>query len=226
MNQLGPESRRIIREGSAADLPDAEAEARIWNAISQGRHAPLSPEAETVAHALSPTTLSKLAWLGAKSVWLGAGVTVLTAALLWNRASLEPQVTKPPSASAPVREGLPLASRAEERERAESESETRSTRGARSGPKPLSTLSAESALLARAQRALHAGRPERALALSDEHSRRFPRGALTPEREVLHILALCALGRREAADAERALFLRERAASPLTHRLAQPCTNR
>ena len=65
----------------------------------------------------------------------------------------------------------------------------------------------EAALLARAQAAL-ATQPEMALALSREHQRRFPRGALAEEREVIAIEALKRLGRTGAAHARAQEFER------------------
>lgn len=53
-------------------------------------------------------------------------------------------------------------------------------------------------LLDRAQRALSTS-PADALALADEHARRFAEGTLAPEREVIAIGALVALGRRDEA---------------------------
>jgi hypothetical protein len=55
-------------------------------------------------------------------------------------------------------------------------------------------------LLQRARTAL-ASDPETALALAERHERRFPRGLLTLERELVAIDALVVLGRREAAEA-------------------------
>jgi hypothetical protein len=63
----------------------------------------------------------------------------------------------------------------------------------------------EVALLDRAQASL-AGRPADALASCEEHARRFPKGTLVQEREVLAIDALLRLGRREEAEARAARF--------------------
>ncbi len=65
----------------------------------------------------------------------------------------------------------------------------------------------EAALLDGARAALGTN-PRRALALTQEHARRFPRGALIQEREVIAIDALSRLGqtdaaRRRASDFER-----------------------
>lgn len=63
--------------------------------------------------------------------------------------------------------------------------------------------SSELELLQRARRVLGSD-PQRALVLTDEHLRRFPRGALLEERELLAVEALVALGRPGDAR-ERAL---------------------
>lgn len=64
---------------------------------------------------------------------------------------------------------------------------------------------AEVKLLERAQDALR-GRPAEALALSQEHARRFPRGMLGQEREVIAIEALAKLGRTDEARARADRF--------------------
>lgn len=61
-----------------------------------------------------------------------------------------------------------------------------------------SSLAEEHRLLRAARLALPAA-PDRALALTREHERRFPRGVLAQEREVIAIQALAAIGEGEAA---------------------------
>jgi hypothetical protein len=72
-------------------------------------------------------------------------------------------------------------------------------------PKPGARLEQEAALLERARAAL-ATAPARALALTKEHRRRFPRGLLTQEREVIAIEALERLGDERAAGAKASEF--------------------
>ena len=84
-------------------------------------------------------------------------------------------------------------------------------------------LAAETALLGRAQSALAAGRNEEALAILEEHARRFPRGALAHERDGARWLALCASGRAEAIRPALRAFLAESPASPLAARLRVAC---
>lgn len=73
--------------------------------------------------------------------------------------------------------------------------------GSRQTPAPAD----EARLLLQARRAL-ATDPARALELADAHARRFPRGTLAQEREVLAVRALAALGRHEQARARAARF--------------------
>lgn len=75
----------------------------------------------------------------------------------------------------------------------------------------------EGALLLSARRQL-ASDPSSALALTEEAARRFPDGALAPEREVLAIEALARLGRLPAARARFASF---RAVYPQSPHLAR-----
>lgn len=74
-----------------------------------------------------------------------------------------------------------------------------STSAAPEGPE------AEVRLLERAQDALRS-RPAEALALADDHARRFPRGMLAQEREVIAIEALVKTGRTSEAKARAARF--------------------
>jgi hypothetical protein len=85
------------------------------------------------------------------------------------------------------------------------------------------SLESETRLLRDASFELRAGRPERALALLDEHARSFSGGALVEERRVERILALCALGHAADAQAEGASFLRERPRSLLADRVRASC---
>jgi hypothetical protein len=73
-------------------------------------------------------------------------------------------------------------------------------------PSATSSLAAERALLDDARGALGAGDAGKALALADEHGRRFPRAQLGEEREAIAIQALVALGRNDEARARAARF--------------------
>jgi hypothetical protein len=71
-----------------------------------------------------------------------------------------------------------------------------------------SSLAAEQALIDTARSALSRGRAADALVATDDHARRFPRGRLAEEREILAIQALLLAGRRSDADARGERFHR------------------
>jgi hypothetical protein len=80
---------------------------------------------------------------------------------------------------------------------------------------PDTGLSAELTLMMAAQRALAAHQLALALSLLDQHERRFPAGALVPERIAARAVALCR-SRRAREGARELQRLRERApSSPL-----------
>src|SRR5262249_25608585 len=68
-----------------------------------------------------------------------------------------------------------------------------------SPPRPPSTLTDETRLLWEADQALRSGNTSRAMSLLDEHASRFPDGALSPERGAERVVALCKVGRIDAA---------------------------
>jgi hypothetical protein len=91
------------------------------------------------------------------------------------------------------------------------------------GPAP-SNVGEELGLLRAAQERLHTGAPAAALALLDEHARRFPRGALVEERRASRILALCQLGEVAAGRAEADQFILQLPMSPFVERIRRACT--
>jgi hypothetical protein len=85
------------------------------------------------------------------------------------------------------------------------------------------TLDREIALLRDARRALRDGQPSSALALLEEHGRRFPNGALAEDRAAARVFALCALGDVPRARAEGVLFLAAHARSPYADAVGGSC---
>jgi RNA polymerase sigma factor (sigma-70 family) len=73
---------------------------------------------------------------------------------------------------------------------------------ATSPPELADPLTAELALLRRAQQAVRDEQPAAALALLDDHAQRFPHGQLVDERRAARVKALCAAGRRDDASRE------------------------
>jgi outer membrane protein assembly factor BamD (BamD/ComL family) len=80
-------------------------------------------------------------------------------------------------------------------------------------------LSDEVVALDAARQALAAGDAAGALRAVDDHDRRFPGGALSPEATVVRIEALAARGDRAAAARLATEFLRSHPASPHAKRL-------
>jgi outer membrane protein assembly factor BamD (BamD/ComL family) len=78
-------------------------------------------------------------------------------------------------------------------------------------------------LLRRAQAALRAGDPKRALMQLAEHRWRFPNGQLADSREVARMLALCANGDRQLVRAEASDFLAAHPHSPFAQRVRAIC---
>ncbi|HEY6560636.1 MAG TPA: hypothetical protein VI072_25330 [Polyangiaceae bacterium] len=85
------------------------------------------------------------------------------------------------------------------------------------------SLHEETDLLVRAQRELGGGRPDGALALLDEHERRFPRGSLAQERAAVRVLSLCRAGRALEARAHAQRFLEAAPRSPVAPRIRRSC---
>jgi hypothetical protein len=86
-----------------------------------------------------------------------------------------------------------------------------------------SDLQAELRALGEARAALVAGRADDALALLRKHARQFAGGALSIDREVLRIDALCASGRDEAARGAVERFVRAHGASPQAAHVKASC---
>ena len=70
--------------------------------------------------------------------------------------------------------------------------------------------------------ALRTGDASRALALVDEHARRYPASALSAERDATRVLALCALGQRDQA---RSALQRFKKSFPSSSQLARTCVD-
>lgn len=156
--------------------------------------------------------------------WIAGGVG--TAAVAWFATRTPSSIPSPPEPAPAVSPSVvppppPLPAleapsvAPPEPQRAEpSEAEPpRAARPAKAAPRRapargLATAEAEAKLLERARAAL-AAQPGQALALTEEHARRFTRGALREEREVVAIQALRKLGRSSAA-AERAARFEQR----------------
>lgn len=198
--------------------------------LAQGLARALGPLAElgnsAGPPALLPAPLAASRW----AAWAAAGGAVAAgAAVLWAVSSRPPPelaaTPAPPrvTAAAPQAPPEPPASPAsadagldkpESREATPAARPVAKAKPKRASPRararpvpPRPDAVAEAELLERAQAAL-SKRPSAALALTREHKRRFPRGALVQEREVIAIEALSRLGQSREASARAAEFER------------------
>jgi hypothetical protein len=85
------------------------------------------------------------------------------------------------------------------------------------------TLDAELALIRRAHTLLIEGHADEALVALDEHALRFPAGVLAEDRAAQRVLALCALGRFEAAHEEGQQFVSNHPLSPHVAAIRSSC---
>lgn len=88
---------------------------------------------------------------------------------------------------------------------------------------PADDLAEEAVLVLDARRALEGGHPEAALALLDEHRRRFPAGVLAEERDAIRIHAHCAAGRHGPAHAQARALVAAHPRSAYLDALADSC---
>jgi hypothetical protein len=170
------------------------------------------PDAGLGGNSAGPSGLAPVPVAARWSAWVAAGSAVLAGAVTWwalgSRSLPEPslEASAPPLGSQPAEpapQPVPPAVLPEPVVQRPSVSKRATPRHrGHSAPKP-SVVEAE--LLERAQAAL-ASRPKDALALTREHQRRFPRGLLVQEREVIAIEALNRLGQKRAASAKAAEF--------------------
>lgn len=86
-----------------------------------------------------------------------------------------------------------------------------------------SSIDGELELLGAAQTALQKQRPSRALSMLQEHAFRFPTGAMVEERMAMQALALCALGRRQAAQTVLSNLAARGSQSQLLPRVRNQC---
>lgn len=142
-----------------------------------GASQPPPPAAMVVATSIAPSTAAPVS-TAATTAPATASVVATASAMVVPTASAAPSAAPPLSrATAPATAAADLE------------------------PDPV----AETALVRRAQAELRTD-PQQALASCDAHARRFRRGALAQEREVVAIDALVRLGRRDEAKARSARF--------------------
>lgn len=160
--------------------------------------------------------------------WLTGGMLLAAmggGALLWSRANIETPAREEaleaappvPSAVSPATAERTIAEPEEEPTQGDSEETESAIATTRRAARPTTRSRVqesespdsipEHVLLSQARQALP-NDPRRALSLSDSHRRLYPSGLLAPEREMIAIDALLALGRERDARARAAGVLR------------------
>jgi hypothetical protein len=214
-----------VFQAAATDLPDSARQEKMLRALEGAAGlAGLSLAAAGATKAAKASVLSWAYWLSFKGALLVSGVLSVSAVSYAITSYARPSHAIAPPASAPPT--VPLAKR-EQRENVASslpsaapESLTAveivTTAPLAQAPflppsasaRPPETVPERTEVQTLdAARAALASQPAQALALCNEHSRRFPKGMLGEERERIAIEALVGLGRKSEAKARADRFL-------------------
>jgi hypothetical protein len=233
--ELYPEARRVLdaaREARTPSLADRERVfASLIASVAVGAAAPSAAAAKT---GLFGKLASNALWIKA-----AASVAVLSAASVstftYVRHRAHPPAAAQSRVAAPV-PGPPVALAAVPSAAPPAPSEAVVAAVPPAAPSlehsppapfrhPTDGLSAEAALLRQAHNARRAGQPERALELAREHAKKYPHSPMWAERETLRVLALCDLGRVDAAR-RSAAQLQYLWSSPLRATLNASCVGK
>lgn len=211
--------------GPPADVR-ARMESRLLAALPNGPGGGGSgARPEPPASAAPATRMPQIpAWIAAATFVLGVGVgagalaSSPRATTTTPTESAETKTPPRPSAAPSVGSAGTSAAPSETSPTLRPEDLPAAATGALASPKPAATtprgpasgdLSAERAVLDVARTALGRGDPAHALASTDEHARRFPRGALSEEREAIAVQALAQSGRAEEARSRALRFKKD-----------------
>lgn len=229
MNELGPDARAILDAANGGDDPSDADRARVRAGVLRKVGAVAAVTAATAstttaAAATKAGVFGALSTLAKAAIVLSA-VTVVAGGAYVARSRPTPVTIAPsaapieivPAISSSVPVPSPIASASA------SVAPPPSVIAPKPAPAPKKlTVEDELVLLQRAQAAMGAGDPARALALLDEHEKKFPSGALAEEREGQRVLARCALGRPDAqSGAEK--FLAAHPDAPVASRVRKVC---
>jgi hypothetical protein len=224
-DESSPDAAALIRAGRAAFRPDAADRARVLRALEgtlgegalRGEPGGGKPGRDSTAarHSLRAAKV----WSGLAALAVASGVLVSLRS--WT-GDARRDVARPSTSSSPAVPSEPASSIAPSSPASPSEDLAvheparagRPSSAPRSSVRPATSratsdsLKEEVRLLSRAERQLGDGLGEDALATLDEHEQRFPRGALTEERMVARVEALCMLARMPEAKAEMGRLVR------------------
>jgi len=207
-HELRSGAREIVDRGRAAQTPSDAQRERAYHALMAGiaGGGALGAAKAAVAKSAGGTAISGLKWF-----LVSAGVVALGAAgysVSSHRYAPAPQDAPPVLASFGVASPAPPVTIAPTVSATSSNSAAPSAWSApvsaSKAPPPKTNngdLSDELALLHRALGAFRSGDPGLALALAQEHAKKFPSSRLGVERDAIEVRSLCSLGR--AAEAHR-----------------------
>lgn len=234
MKEMSYEACQLVDAGREAFRPTEADRARLMTAITGA--ATLS--VGMAAAAGVQRSLGSLLGFAHTTRLLAIALPLTAAgAYFWHASGQSPAEVQPPAAFsqpravvAPTRAvpAVPVAEAEAEEQLSEPTTPVSPERSASLGEaaKPGNEIRQEVALLSKAQAALSRGRPQEALEALAEHAARFPRGVLTEERAATRARTLCALGRRQEAEAELKRIERLNPASAYLARARESCGSR
>ena len=203
MSELRPIDRELLAVARRERTPDAHARSRVLASV-------LASAASTggagVARAAPRSALNAGSVLVKGLLLAALGVGSVSGGYFLTRASPPPlatgvvasrQQTAPSASTQPPTRSLSASPPSVTSSVPSSRSPK--TAGAASSASELDSLNRELSLLQHAHAAYRAGEPHKALELSHEHARAFPRSQLAAERTTIEVLSLCALGRKSEA---------------------------
>jgi hypothetical protein len=234
--ELYPEARKVLDVARDARTPnDADRErvfASLMATVALGAAAPSAAAAKT---GLAGKLASNALWIkAAASVAVLSVASVSTLSYVRQKAhapapavaaSHAPALPAPVVAAPPAPSAAPTPSAVAPPARSAAPSSERSTPALVPVRRPKDELSVEQTLLRQAHDARRAGQPERALELVAEHAQKYPHSKMWAERETLRVLALCDLGRVDAAR-RSAASLQYLWSSPLRATLNASCVGK
>lgn len=232
--ELSNEAQELVQQGQLALRPTASDKQRIFEALqariqaeSTGESsAPSARETDSRGEAEVPVPNASVSDAGAGSRFsagtlgkfaLVAGGLIATFAVISNYDADKGDAPLPPVAASSVE---PTPSVEQDRQTAGPISGNQQSAALAPSGKPTNrspaedSLAAEAALLSKAEKALHSGDLGRALVLTNEHRKRFPKGVMLRERVNIRVHALCGLGRDQEADKEYARIRRDSDSKP------------
>jgi hypothetical protein len=232
--ELHPESRKLLEVARDARTPTAADRERVFASLMASAAVTSVAPAAAAKTGLAGKFASSALWLkAAASVAVLSAASVSTFVYVQHRArSVAQRPLAPasiaaiaPAAPAPAESIAPVALPP-----AASEPSATSAREERAQPTPhhavhVEEKSLELGMLHQAREARRSGQPQRTLELTNELAEKYPRSKRWAERETLRVLALCDLGRVDAAR-RSAASLQYLWSSPLRATLNASCVGK